>query len=144
MISRQRISRIVVVALVFVAGVVTILATGSGNDTPPVQPTTGSLAVEIGFGAVAATPYQCTGSATVTITPGTLTGTAGTATAQTKNITFSGLSSTTPNEPACRQTVVFPDLRPGSWTVSSGAATCPATVTAGQSTTVRIHNDVCR
>jgi hypothetical protein len=140
----QRSARIAAALLTFAAGIVTILATGSGSDTPAPPPTTGSLSVEIGFGAVTSTPYQCTGSASVTITPGSLTGTAGTATAQTQNITFSGMSSTTPNEPACRQTVVFSNLRPGSWTVSSGGASCPATVTAGQFSTVRIWNGACR
>jgi hypothetical protein len=136
-------ARVAAAALIFVAGIVTILATGGGGDTPQ-QATKGSLSVEVGFGAVASPPYQCTGSTSVTITPGSLTGTEGTATAQTQNITFSGTSSTTPNEPACRQTAVFADLRPGSWTASSGGASCPVTVGAGQFATVRIWNGACR
>ncbi|HEY7479586.1 MAG TPA: hypothetical protein VH680_03635 [Gemmatimonadales bacterium] len=111
----------------------------------PVTPATkGPIFVNIGFGAVATPPYDCTGSGTVTVTPQNLTGTEGNGQEQSQNYTFSGKSSTVPNEPACQMTVNFPDKTPGTWLVSNGQASCPKTLTAGQPATVKIWNGVCQ
>jgi hypothetical protein len=131
-------------AAVTVVGIATIVASNGGGGGTPVTPTVGTIAVSMAFGAVASTPYQCTGAGSVTATPGTLSGTAGTGTTTTQNFTYGGNSSTTPNEPACQQSVLFASMRPGTWRVSSGGASCQATVTAGQSVTVKIWNNVCQ
>lgn len=113
---------------------------GGGGTTPP--PTVGSISVSTGFGAVSNPPYQCQGSGNVTITPQSLTGTAGSASSQTKPFAYSGYSSSSP--PACKQDLIFTDLRPGSWQATNGGGTCAVTVTAGQMAVVRIYNNVCQ
>ncbi len=116
---------------------------GTTGGTPP-PPTAGAIFVNIGFGAVTSTPYDCTGSGSVTITPQNLTGTGGSGTEETRQYSFSGKSSTTPNEPACQVTVNFPSKTPGTWQASNGQAACIANLTAGQSATVKIHNGACQ
>lgn len=134
--------RTALVGVVAIAGVVTILGSGSMGSAPP--PKTGSVSLSVGFGAVAATPYRCTGSGVVTLTPQALTGTDGRNTQQSQTLVFDTWSSTTPNEPACQQTAIFGDLRPGTWAAASGATTCTVVVTAGQFPTVRVWNGACR
>jgi hypothetical protein len=116
---------------------------GTTGSTPP-PPTAGAIYVNIGFGAVTNPPYDCTGSGTVTITPQSLTGTGGNGQEETRTYTFSGKSSTTPNEPACQVTVNFPSKTPGTWQATNGQAACIANLIAGQSVTVKIHNGVCQ
>jgi hypothetical protein len=143
--TMRRVVRTVLLAALSLAGVFAIVASnggGGGQQTNP--PTVGSISVTMGFGAVSSTPYQCTGGGTITITPQNLTGTAGKNQPESKSFSYSGFSSTTPNQPACQTTVIFPDLRPGSWRVSAGAAACPATVNAGAIASVRIVNGVCQ
>lgn len=140
------IGRYLLAVVVSAAGLFTIVATqntgGGGGGTT--TPTKGSLTVNHGFGAVSTPPYQCTGSGTLTVTPQSLSGTDGKTTTQTATYTHSSLSSTTPNEPACQVQVVFSDMATGSWIVSDGASSCPATVTAGQFTTVKMWNGACQ
>lgn len=142
----QRIARYALLAAVSTAGVFTIVASGgSGGQNPPAPPPTmGALSVNHGFGAVSSTPYQCTGSGTITATPQALTGTAGKTTTQTMAYTHSGNSSTTPNQPACQTSALFTGMATGTWQVSEGLTTCPATVIAGQAATVRIWNRACQ
>lgn len=135
--------RTTLAGVVVVAGIVTILATGGGGGSTPTPATTGAISVNVGFGAVTNPPYQCTGAMTVTVSPVSLTGSAGTTSAQSRQVTFSRTSSTTPNEPACQETVLFPSMSPGSWNASNGVATCPVTVVAGQAAQVRIWNNAC-
>jgi len=142
---RQQISqaaRYSIFIAVTAIGVFTIVATGGGGT--PTQPTVGSILVNLGFGAVTSTPYQCTGSGTITITPQNLTGSSGQSTSSNLLFSYSGFSSTTPNEPACQTNVNFTNLRPGTWRVSDGIATCTATVVAGQGATAKIWNEVCQ
>lgn len=135
----------VVLAGVSMAGLAAIVASGGGGGTnpPPPPPTTGSIVVSLGFGAVTSPPYQCTGSGSIEATPVSVSGTAGTGTTTSKPYAFSGSSSTTPNAPACQTTVIFPDMRPGSWRVGDATVSCPATVIAGQAANVKITNGVC-
>ena len=114
--------------------------TGNGTVTPA---TAGPIFVNVGYGAVTSTPYDCTGGGSVTVTPQSLTGTGGNGAEQTQQYSFSGKSSTTPNEPACQVNVSFPGKSPGTWQVGNGQAACTGTVTAGQSTTVKIWNGAC-
>ena len=138
-----RIARYAFLAAVIAAGLFTIVASnGGGPSSPPA--TTGAISVSTGFGAVTSTPYQCTGQGNITITPQSLTGTTGTNTSQKLPFSYSGFSSTTPNEPACQQTVIFTALRTGSWQVTNGSGVCTATVIAGSTATVKIWNGVCQ
>jgi len=125
----------------------TVLSVGGficGTTGGPVpEPTSGSIFVNIGFGAVTSAPYDCTGSGSVTITPQNLTGTGGDGQEQTQPYSFSGKSSTT-DAPACQVTVNFPKKTPGTWQASNGQAACIANLTAGQSATVKIHNGTCQ
>jgi len=134
--------------LMFIAvtamGVFTIVASGGGGPTNTPPPTVGSIFVSMGYGAVTSTPSQCNGSGTVTITPQSLNGSSGQSTASSQTFSYSGLSSTTPNEPACQTTVNFTNLRPGTWKVSDGSAACTANVVAGQGTNLKIWNEVCQ
>lgn len=140
-----RMTRFVLFGGVIIFGILTIVASGGGGGgQPQPPPTTGSIALSSGFGAVSSTPYQCTGSANITINPQTLTGTAGKSGSETRPVSYSGFSSTTPNEPACQQSVIFTDLRTGSWQVTNGTAVCTTTVTAGQIANVKIWNNACR
>jgi hypothetical protein len=123
-------------------GVFTIVASGGGGPATP--PTVGSIFVYPSFGAVTSTPSPCTGSGRITITPQSLTGSSGQSTSSNLPFSYSGFSSTTPNEPACQANANFTNLRPGTWRVSDGIATCPATVVAGQGATVKIRNEVCQ
>jgi hypothetical protein len=125
----------------------TVLSVGGficGTTGTPPEPTSGSIFVIVGFGAVTSTPYDCTGSGTATIIPQSLTGTGGDGQEKSLPYTFSGKSSTTPNEPACQVTVNFPSKTPGTWQVTNGQAACIANLTAGQSATVKIYNGVCQ
>jgi len=141
----RHLEKAALLAVVTVTGIVTIVASGGGGTpAPPAPPpTTGLISVSMAFGAVTSTPYQCTGGGSVTATPVSLSGSAGTATATTQQFSYGGNSSTTPNQPACQQAVTFPNMRPGSWSVSSGGTTCPASVVAGQPVTVKIWNNAC-
>lgn len=142
-LDARRIARYALLAVVSVAGVFTIVATqGSGNPPPP-PATMGAISVSHAFGAVSSTPYQCTGSGTITASPQSLTGTAGKTTTQTAPYSHGGFSSTTPNEPACKQTVLFTGMATGTWTVTDGLTTCTATVVAGQAANVRMWNRAC-
>ena len=126
-------------------GVFTIVGSGGGGpNNPPPPPTVGSIFVSMGYGAVTSTPSQCTGSGTITITPQNLTGSSGQSTASSQPFSYSGLSSTTPNEPACQTTVNFTNLKPGTWKVSDGSAACTANVVAGQGANIKIWNEVCQ
>ena len=140
------IQRHLLLLAVTAAGIFAIVASGGGGGGggTPIPATTGAISVSMGFGAVSTPPYQCTGGGSVTITPVALTGTAGNGATQTTPYSYSSLSSTTSNEPACQQSLLFGNLRPGSWRVSDGTTTCSANVVAGQSTTVKIWNRVCQ
>src|SRR5438105_11646940 len=146
MTDRTRlIMRYVFLVAVAVVGVFSIVATQSGGTGGTGgTPTVGSISVNMGFGAVSSPPYQCTGTGNVTISPQTLTGTTGNGQTQTKPFSYSGYSSTTPNEPACQTTVIFTGLTTGTWQATDGIATCQVTVTAGQLATVKIWNEVCQ
>lgn len=141
-----RTARLTLLATFVACGLFTIIASnpGGGGGGGQTTPTVGSIAVNTGFGAVSSTPYQCTGQGTIAITPQSLTGTAGNSQSESKPFAYSGFSSTTPNEPACQQTVIFTNSRPGTWQVTNGSGTCNATVVAGQSVNVKIWNGACR
>lgn len=113
---------------------------GSGGGGPP--STTGAILASTGFGAVTSNSSPCTGSGNITITPKNLTGTTGKAESETKPFSYSGLSSTT-ERPACKQDVLFGNLRTGTWEVTNGLGVCTATSTAGRFTTVKIWNGAC-
>jgi hypothetical protein len=120
----------------------TLTATGPGGTATAQATVTvitvGVISVSMGFGAVTSTPYQCTGHGTVTIKPNDPA-----APSQTQQFSYSGFSSTIA-PPACQTTVTFTNLRPGTWSVTDGHATCTAAVTAGQFVTVKIWNEVCQ
>ena len=102
---------------------------GGGTPTPPA--TTGTLSLGIGFGAGSSGGAACTGGGTVTIV-----GPSGT---KSQSYGFSGSSSTT--SPGCSTGATFTGLQPGTWTISAGAATCQATVIAGQFASVTLRTD---
>lgn len=123
--------------------VLTVACVPSVPPSPtPLAPAGGAVFVGVGFGAVTSTPYQCAGGGTVTITPRAPTGGAGEASTQRRPFSYSGLSQMTP--PACRTSVTFSNLAPGTWLVTDGIATCAAEVRAGQPTTVNIFNSACQ
>ncbi len=139
--QESKFARAALFTTVVITGLFTIVASHGG--TPPPPSTTGAISVSTGFGAVSSTPYQCTGSGTVTVTPQSLTGTTGNTQSQSQPYTYSGNSSTTPNEAACQQNVFFGNLATGTWRVTNGFGTCTATVVANQSATVKIWNGAC-
>jgi len=143
-LKASSVARNILLVMISIAGILTIIASNGGGGQPPVTPTTGSIAVNTGFGAVSSVPYQCSGPGNITISPLSLTGTAGKNQPETKPFSHAGFSSTTPNEPACQQTVVFTDLKTGTWQASDGNGACTATVTAGQMAMVKIWNGACR
>jgi hypothetical protein len=144
--GRKRMMKAAAIAGVFALGIVTIIASngGGGGGGGGGQKSPGSITVNTGFGAVTSTPYQCTGQTTVTVTPQNLTGTQGSSSATSKPVSYSGFSSTTPNEPACQQNVIFTGLKAGTWQISDGRGTCTATVADGQSANVKIWNGACQ
>lgn len=116
----------------------------SGGVTPPQGPSPGSLSVQVGFGAVSANAYQCTGQGDVSIAPISLTGSSGSDKATSQHYTYSGFSGLTP--PACKASPVsFSGLKQGSWRVvsSNSLAACTANITDNSITTVKISNGVC-
>jgi hypothetical protein len=140
-IDRWRVPASVALIIVVVLGTQGFDCSGSGGGPTP-APTTGSISVSTGFGAVSNPPYQCTGSGNITVSPQTLTGSTGTSTAQTKPFAYSGYSKSDP--PACEQSVIFTTIRTGTWSATNGTGTCLTTVTAGQMATVKIWNSVCQ
>jgi len=102
-----------------------------GGGTPPPPATTGALSLSIGFGAGSSGGSACTGGGTVTIS--------GPAANQSQNYGFSGFSAST--SPACSTGATFGNLKPGTWTIKAGAATCQASVVAGQFASVTLRTD---
>lgn len=113
-----------------------------GNHTNTPQPATGLLIINVGFSAGAAT--TCTGSETVTVTPIPPVGTTGRTTATSQPVSFGGTGQRIDDRhQGCQATVTLPGMAVGSWRISDGAAACPATITAGNATTVNIWEHVC-
>lgn len=106
---------------------------GTGGTVTPA--TTGSLTVNLGFGAVSTSGYFCGGNGTVTISSAS-------GATQPQNYGFSGISSNT--APACTTAVTFSPLEPGTWNIQvlPIGASCQAQVTAGQNTQAKIRTDV--
>lgn len=118
--------------------VVTQPGGNGGGGNPP--PKTGALSISLGFGAVTSPGYSCTGSATVTISSGTVGN-------HSQTYAFSGISSiTTP--PACTTAVIFTNLEPGLWHITDlfSGANCYKQIAAGQitSATIRIDGRICQ
>ena len=67
-LDARRIARYALLAVVSVAGVFTRCHPGEWHPPPP-PATMGAISVSHGFGAWSSTPYQCTGSGTLTASP---------------------------------------------------------------------------
>ncbi len=121
-----------------------IFGNGNGTTIPP-SPSPGSLSVQVGFGAVSANAYQCTGQGDVSIAPISLTGSSGSDKATSQHYTYSGFSGLTP--PACKASPVsFSGLKQGTWRVVStnSLGACTANITDNSITTVKISDGVCQ
>lgn len=105
------------------------------GTTVPIKPsTTGILVVNIGFGASAASGYECKGNGTVRISSAS-------GASQNQLFSFSGISSS--SSPACNTAVTFSNLNPDTWTVQIvpvGIA-CSKQVVANNITTATIRVD---
>ena len=103
------------------------------------QPTTGSLLVNLGFGAgYRGCAYQCTGSGTVTVSSAT-------GDTRSQDYGFSGVCSG--SSPACSRGVTFSQLPAGTWRIQdSSGATCQKQISGGQfaSVTIRTDNRTCQ
>lgn len=113
-----------------VLAVTTLLGGCPNGSRPAPKPTTGNIAVNIGFGAGSNPPGTCD---SVTTTVGLTDG-------QTKQVTIGGgLAST--QAPACRGGTTFTGLQPGEYVVKS-FADCAVTVRAGETASVYVRSDV--
>jgi hypothetical protein len=123
------------ITLLGASAVVMFSACGGGTSPTNPTPTSGSLTVFVGYGAVTNPPRFCDGislSVAVVNSQGVLV--------NTLNVSGSGgISSTT--APACQAAATLASLNPGAYTVRWGNATCPVTVTAGQGSTAYIRTE---
>ncbi|HET6418998.1 MAG TPA: hypothetical protein VFG19_02510 [Geobacteraceae bacterium] len=152
MSTKQWIRKELLTPIIVLAGFVAVLNlagcnlfSSGGTVQPPSASSGGSLSVQVGFGAVSANAYQCTGQGDVSIAPISLTGSSGSDKATSQHYVYSGFSGLTP--PACRANPVsFSGLKQGTWRVvsSNSLGACTANITDNSITTVKISDGVCQ
>lgn len=143
--AKWNVGRSLAVGSVAVLGLVTLAASNPPKPSdPPTKPTTGSVFVEVGFGAKSNPPYKCVTEPPVTAALNSSA--AGGASMGPQTVGFPNSSDTIGDGPGCVGSVTFLNVAPGNWVAVSSlsSAPCPVTVVAGQSATVKIHHGVCR
>jgi hypothetical protein len=106
---------------------------------PP--PTTGSIIVNVSYGAGSQGGGSCGDGGEVTIR-----GPQGSSSAASQSKPYGYLSGISNSSPACSApAVTFGNLQPGSWTVSATPwpSSCQVSVTAGQNTVLSIQDGTC-
>jgi hypothetical protein len=147
LLNAQRSQRLASLAILFV-GVASMGSSCKWSAAPPPNPqATGRLVVNDGFGAKSNPPYQCTGDVNITATPASVTGTVGINRPLTFGITYSGFSSTSPDQsPACQRVATFEGLAAGTWRVTKDTApglSCSVPIQAGNTTILSVWYGLC-